>query len=148
MSIVVIVVGMGIIFLGFLLTSPEHFLYKDPKKIEKSEIESVFVVGETLTIGSFVNAAKASGILVGQSPISVLPETRFPKIVLALGDNPMDNLLLCAQAKRKDPVCRTFALCQNPQFEKFFRTEKVDRVFFEMPSIEKFLRVIGMEEAL
>lgn len=53
--------------------------------------------------------------------------------VLAFGDQDLDNLLLCIQAKQKVPTCKTFALCNDTHHEKLFQHDLIDHYYTSLP---------------
>jgi len=60
-----------------------------------------------------------------------LPALNHYRIVLALSENDLDNLLLCSSAKHANPYSRTIARCNSQIYREIFMREDVDAVIFD-----------------
>lgn len=66
--------------------------------------------------------------------ISLYPQVR---LVVALGESDLDNLMICRLSKHLNPAVVTIAFCQDKAHERLYLDSKVDHLFMEKPSLDK-----------
>lgn len=67
------------------------------------------------------------------------PLLRMYRIVAAISENDLDNMLLCTLAKQRDPSVRTVALCNGRVYREIFDQPAVDVVVTDRLTILKIL---------
>lgn len=67
------------------------------------------------------------------------PLLRMYRIVAAVSESDLDNMLLCTLAKQRDPSVRTIALCNDQVYREIFDQPAVDAVVTDRQDIMKTL---------
>jgi len=135
MGIILIVVGVSVLVLGFYLKC--QF---DSFPIKNGGTDVPKVRPDLLIYGQFDDFEVESNSLANHQFAKILTPNleNYSHLyaVVAIGENDIENLMLCTQAKRKNSSCLTIALCNEIIYEKLFHDVSVDKVIHTSPSAE------------
>ena len=141
MLVLIIVVSIGLIFLGYRFAiQVDTFTGADllPANTQQSET-AVLLFGPTALLTDLELTLRESNIDHLEIYEPAIPAGLAFRALVALSECEMDNILLCHEARHLFPGVFTIARCKDPIYRWLFEQEGIDRILLYDPSVELIL---------
>ena len=145
MTPVLILFAAGILLYGFFLAKKfDGFLAKGNFRPRPAahETKEILLYGAPALLRPISLLLEQNGVGADYSDAPLLCENAAYLYVFALSESDLDNLLLCADARRALRGVKTIARCNNSVYRPLFEKSGVSRVLDLAPSAEQLVAII------
>jgi hypothetical protein len=136
--LVFFIAGTALFLLGFYwMGKIDQFSSQGGFRRSFSHGQSILVYGNDILAQELIQVVslKTCTIHAIDSPdFSLYPQVR---LVVALGESDLDNLMICRLSKHLNPTVATIAFCQDKTHERLYLESKVDHLLMGQPAIDK-----------
>lgn len=133
--VTLIVMGIGCIVLGgYWMTKIDQFCQKGGFRPAFSREKSVMIYGENAMTAELAKDERLHDYAI-QTRETPDPEVYSTvRVLVALGEKDIDNLLICRLASQANPEVITMAWCIDKRTETLYREARIDRIFDTLPT--------------
>jgi len=109
----------------------------------ENEQKDALVFAESNTITYAKETFSASELVLEYTEKPYLPPNSSYRIIFALSENDLDNILICLQAKRLSNTY-AIALCSERIYQNIFEEAKIEHIVYDLSSaFKKYYEYVG-----